>query len=179
MSLVSSGSDCRIISGYDVIPESANAIQDAIYDYPLGLQDYSLTCANNGEIATVVFYFDQEYDTSSWVWRKFDRSGQVYATMQDQVAYGTSVVGSSSVTTATYTVTDGGPLDEDGVVNGIIIDPSGPAVLAQGNLAETGVEVYTSFIAGGLILTLSLGLLIIPKYKEEEVVITRITVQFL
>jgi len=52
--------------------------------------------------------------------------------------YGTADVGGSTVTTVTFTITDGDPItDEDGIADGVINDPSGPAV-AVDDLADTG-----------------------------------------
>ena len=36
-----------------------------------------------------------------------------------------------------YTITDGGELDEDGLENGIIVDPSGPAAIISSVKAPT------------------------------------------
>lgn len=46
------------------------------------------------------------------------------------MTYGTATVGGTIVTTVSFTVTDGDPLtDEDAVADGVINDPSGPAVI--------------------------------------------------
>jgi hypothetical protein len=57
---------------------------------------------------------------------------------------------------ATYTVTDGSTLDEDGSLNGIIVDPVGLAVADSGLLANTGIDVRVPLIVG--ILLASAGL---------------------
>ena len=38
------------------------------------------------------------------------------------------MVGSQTVTTLSYSVTDGGVSDADGLANGVIVDPAGPAI---------------------------------------------------
>jgi hypothetical protein len=40
----------------------------------------------------------------------------------------TDTMDALDVTVATYQITDGGIYDEDGIVNGIIVDPSGPSI---------------------------------------------------
>ena len=125
--------------------------------YPLGLFDFELVCTDPGQTTSVTFYFDQTYDTAAWEWRKYDRNGQLYATMQDEVTYTTTQVGPSTVSTATYSLNDGGPLDEDGTVNSRILDPSGPAVAADGTiqdtgLSQTGIGSLLAIVAGFIIL---------------------------
>ena len=137
VTLESNGSTCRLITGYDILSESANATQDQDFDYPVGLMDFALSCSNIGESATIVFYFDKEYDVTDWQWRKYDRTTNQYTTIQSAVVYDVKTVGSEQVTTATYSLTDGANLDDDGTANAVIIDPAGPAVSTQEELELT------------------------------------------
>ncbi|MCX6725243.1 MAG: hypothetical protein NTX80_01715 [Candidatus Saccharibacteria bacterium] len=99
---------------------------DSLYKYPLGLASFTLACANPGGTAHIKIFYDKVYDTTAWKARKFvkgsfiDISGAVF---------GTADVGSTKVTTLSYDVTDGGILDSDGLTDGVIIDPAGPAQL--------------------------------------------------
>jgi hypothetical protein len=112
---------------------------DGSYVYPVGLTSFSLSCTIPGDTANVTIYYDKAYDTSNWKARKF-----VNNTFIDipGAVLGTATVGGQSVTTLSYTITDGGELDADGSVNGTIVDPAGPSVLASEAsapmLAETG-----------------------------------------
>jgi hypothetical protein len=66
------------------------------------------------------------------------------------------MVGDQGVTTATYRVTDGDErFDEDGIVNGEVRDPAGPAVLAAATagLPNTGLRHNTM----PLIVTVSIA----------------------
>jgi len=160
-----SGPNCRLIDGYAIVDEASNAVDDTDYVYPLGLFDFELVCTDPGLTTSVSFYFDQIYDTSEWEWRKFDRNGQVYATMRDEVSYNTVQVGASMVSSATYSISDGGALDEDGIVNSRILDPSGPAVPAD-TLSETGSRMVYYTISIGVIITAAAVLLKNARKRE-------------
>ncbi len=83
--------------------------------------------------------------------------GKQYADISEQVTYSNKQVGSTNVTTASYQITDGGPLDQDGQVNGEIKDPAGPAVeipKPESELAKTG-ENQGYYLQTAFILMLS------------------------
>ncbi|NNF16945.1 MAG: hypothetical protein HKN70_09370 [Gammaproteobacteria bacterium] len=61
------------------------------------------------------------YDPASG-WYKWDETSGELTDYSDYVTYNDNRV--------TISLTDGGPGDQDGVVNGIIVDPSGPAIAA-------------------------------------------------
>jgi len=120
---------CTFITENAFVAESSLAANDASADYPVGLVDFSVNCTTPGDSTNVTIYYDQVYNTTGWRYKKYDSSGNVYADITSIATFGTAVVGSSTVTTVTFTVTDGDPLtDEDGLVNGVINDPSGPAI---------------------------------------------------
>lgn len=93
------------------------------YVYPVGFLNFDAIC-NSGSTITVTVYYDNLYDTSNWVARKYTNG--IYATING-ASFGTAVVGGNTITTLTYDLTDGGSLDADGIVNGVIEDPVGPA----------------------------------------------------
>ena len=122
--------DCTFIFRNEFVDESALAVQDAIHSYPVGLADFTINCPDAGDSALVTLYYTQQYNTTDWGYTKYDSLGNVYAEITDLVTYGTATVGASTVTTVTFTVTDGDPqTDEDGIADGIINDPSGPSVI--------------------------------------------------
>lgn len=120
--------ECHALSKLTVLKQSELPKKDAGYNYPLGLFDYDLTCSQAGQSGTVKIYLDKEY-SNSWITRKFNRNTKQFSTIpKNDVIYGAAQVGGVTVSTITYTATDGGPLDEDGQKNGVITDPVGPAV---------------------------------------------------
>jgi LysM repeat protein len=60
--------------------------------------------------------------------RKYQNS--TYKTISG-ATFGAATVGGNTVSTLTYTLVDGGPLDADGTANGTIVDPVGAAVIAS------------------------------------------------
>ena len=127
--LKSAGADCTFITVHRFVTEESLPTQDSSATYPVGLADFQLRCSAAGQAADVVIYYDKQYDTSEWVWRKYNTTAQTYATVSG-VTFGTATVGGKTVTTARFTVTDGdSATDEDGVADSVINDPSGPAII--------------------------------------------------
>ena len=120
-----------------------------------------------GSTETVTLFLDQQYDSTTWEWRKLNTT---YSAVSD-VTYGTGVVGSNTVTTVTYTITDGGTNDIDGVANGVIVDPTGPGVAGAdtsdsgGDLAETGSVAFYAIIGGSAIVITSIAIQTLAKQK--------------
>ena len=148
------------ITAFTVESEASQSTQDADNDYPLGLYSYTLTNVPVGSTQPITIILDQQYDTTDWVWRKYNQSTGIYTDIPASAngTYGTTTVGSLIVTTYTYSVTDGGALDQDGIANGIIVDPVGPGVdtevLAEsgaGSLADTGLPI-TYIMYTGIVL---------------------------
>lgn len=124
---------------------------DSGYEYPLGLFDFTANCGSPGFTTTITQYF---YDapTSNFILRKY--ANGAYQTIND-AAISQEEIGGRSVLVVTYQVTDGGPLDADGVVNGVIVDPAGPATVQVPGAPNTGV----GGVAVGLQLAASLTIL--------------------
>jgi hypothetical protein len=120
---------CNIIKQFDVVSEESLPTQDSKFIYPVGLNNFKLQCNNPGEKADVTFYYDAKYDTAKWKYKKYDNNGNIYFDITDMVTYGTANVNGKAVTTVSYTITDGGAIDTDGITNGIIEDPAGPAIM--------------------------------------------------
>jgi len=136
---------------------ATNAKQDGAYTYPLGMIDFDIICSAVGGSATITQYYFGNYDASQFVARKYDATTQTYSTIPNATI--TSVtIGGQPALKITYSVTDGGPLDEDGVANGIIVDPAGPAIkdaspLTGGTLTDTGFNIMlTASLAAVLIV---------------------------
>jgi len=163
--------DCQLVTGFDIVKESELQKQDAYFTYPVGLNDFSLKCDSPGQTATVTFYYNKSYDTSTWSYKKYDTNTKEYTDISGQVTYGNKQVGGADVTTVSYKLTDGGPLDQDGLVNGEIHDPAGaaikvPEVVVEAgeslgesqnpSLAATGENEWSLVIFGTMILLFSL-----------------------
>ena len=76
----------------------------------------------------------------------------------------------TDVTTATYQITDGGITDVDGVADGVINDPAGPAVaVIAESLSDTGDGTSWIVVAGATIGATAL-LLTIRRRSLQEIV---------
>lgn len=132
-------SDVSLVAGSSVSADPA-------YTYPVGLIDFKVACGDPGFTATIKQYF---YDApaNNFILRKL-ANGQ-YATVND-ATFSRETIDGRQVLVATYDVTDGGPLDDDGLVNGEIIDPAGPAaaVVAAPNTGAKAAPLSIHIIAG-------------------------------
>lgn len=103
---------------------------ESTYYYPYGLFDFKVTAST----ATVTLYFHSTSSMSSYEYRKYDATNY-YARFQN-ATFGTALVGGQTIATVTLVLTDGGIGDFDGLINGIIQDPGGPAVVVSvGNIS--------------------------------------------
>lgn len=123
------------------------------YQFPLGMFDFNATCGAPGFTTTVTQYFydspTDNYAAVKYMNGKYEAvSG---ATITTQTIHGQKVL------VVSYQVKDGGPLDADGTVNGVIVDPAGPAVTSKApNTPNTGYGVsHTNPLA--TLLTYGLG----------------------
>ncbi len=136
---------CTFITENTFVAEHTLQVQDPTADYPVGLVDFKIACDEPGQSSEVVIYYSQKYDTSNWRYKKFNSQGKIYADISDLVRYGTAEVGGKTITTATFVVKDGDPkTDEDGVANGIIDDPSGPAILVVSSRGSSGKKLAST-----------------------------------
>lgn len=110
--------------------ESANSIHDPGFEYPAGLLDFTVDCGTPGFTTTVQQYFFG-VDNSGLILRKFNTSNNSYITLAMATITQDTIDG-KNVTVASYEITDGGDLDDDGVANGVIIDPAGVALSVVG-----------------------------------------------
>jgi hypothetical protein len=112
---------------------SENASLDKNYSYPAGLMNFTLDCVTPGGTATITQYY---YDLSdnNLVARKYNSATNTYSQIPGATISQVTIDG-HIVTKVTYQITDGGPLDEDGIANGIIVDPSGPAITTSNVVA--------------------------------------------
>jgi len=128
LAVSSSSSSCGQIQFFASRAVSEFPATDRGFLYGFWLWDFVISCDNPGDTADIQIYLDNEYDTSDWIYRKYNKLTQVYTDISDIVTYTTETVWSTDVTVINYSITDWSIYDEDGTVNGIIVDPSGPWV---------------------------------------------------
>jgi hypothetical protein len=78
------------------------------------------------------------------MYRKFDKKTNTYSDITDFVEFGTATLNGKNVTTISFVIIDGNTLlDGDGVKDGVISDPSGPALLVSAlpfaQISEDGI----------------------------------------
>jgi TolB protein len=113
------------------ITSLSQAYKDAGFNYPEGLLGFTLKCPSPGTTATVTVYYYGLSDSSNLVLRKYNNTTHTYQTIPG-VTISAATIGGQALTKATYQITDGGPLDQDGSANGVIVDPIGIAAPAVG-----------------------------------------------
>lgn len=114
------------LSALSTTNSSSLATSDGNYSYPLGLMNYTADCGTPGYAATIDLYYHGQTATSS-VLRKYNATTHTYTAITGYTITPTTI-GGQVATKVTYQATDGGPLDSDGLANGIIVDPVGLAL---------------------------------------------------
>lgn len=147
------------------------ASKDASFDRVTSdMVGFSMYCRDQGSTATVTLIYDTLLDTSNAVLRQFDTNLNTYKTISG-TSFGTRNVGGKTVTTASYSIADGGPYDLDGIANRIILDPVGIAkpasTIQQGNLARTGVNTIVINYIASFVGALSVLLLVLYLGKTR------------
>ena len=144
VTLIATGG-CRVINGVNNIFESQNTAQDPLNDYMIGMHSFQLLCTASGQSATITYVWDKLYDTSLWTdYEKYNPNTNTYSSISGLVTYGVSY-GKTSVT---YSITDGGPLDTDGLVNSTIEDPAGPVIINRPVITSpnSGSTIFSTLI---------------------------------
>jgi hypothetical protein len=106
--------------------------------------------------------------------RKYDYRTNTYSIITDAEISLVMIAG-QKVVKISYDIVDGGPLDEDGLVNGTIIDPSGPAVLGSTlGIPNTGLEAQSIpelLISGFFGLTMTaLGVRMLTRRARDRLI---------
>ena len=180
---------CTSVTDYSIqngIPDSNPSLPH--YAYPLGMHHFTLHCANPGDTATVNMYYDRGYTNNNWKYVKYDDTHDTLTDITDHVAFSTVDVNGVTVTMITLTLQDGDPtVDEDGVANGTIVDPSGVAQddsngtgggttggsggssLGGGQLPNTNITTvgHMALVYGIPTLLLIVAYLFLAKYEDR------------
>ncbi len=156
----------KYIMHSNVLSEADLPQQNSDVDFPVGLNEFNLLAPAPGASATARVIYDKVYDTSQWqFYSAFPAGG--FARYTGPVSFATGSVLGRSVTTASFTLTDGGALDYDGVANGIIDDPHGPAHTV-GGLASTGQGTQIIQIAAAVLLIVVIFTTTIPGWRSRQ-----------
>lgn len=123
---------CDAIENTSTNKESGLTVQDAAFSYPLGFVGFHLTGCDNGGTATVTVTFTGTFNPSAVVARKYNPNTNSFTTITGATKSTTTLDGNQALQ-ITYTITDGGELDQDGTANGTIVDPVGLAVQSVGS----------------------------------------------
>lgn len=125
-------------------------VKDNGYRYPYGLTDFILNCSR-GDTVNVTMYVHKDDDPEKYIPRKFITNHNNFTELSG-AAVSKEVLGASTAIKLTYSVQDGGDFDDDGEVNGIIVDPVGLAVENSGVLANTGAITGFAIFVGVVML---------------------------
>lgn len=129
---------------------SSLATKDNGYEYPYGLSDFTLYCSR-GDTVNVTMYVHENSEPEKYLPRKYNPATKTFNDIPGSVL-GTQQLGESSALKLTYSIKDGGDLDDDGEENGIIVDPVGLAREGHGVLANTGIVTVLGVPVGVLLI---------------------------
>ncbi len=133
------GTTVSLILPEDVTNPTVSAVdpdtipKDGDNQFPAGLTSFQFT-TTPGATKTVTLYYDLPGNPSGYTARKYKTNSQTFIDVPNASITREDYNGKSMLK-LTYSITDGGILDQDGVANGTIIDPVGLATTA---LADTG-----------------------------------------
>ena len=116
---------CQSNSSVSSSAESTSAV-DVAFNYPAGLLSYIASCPYVGFTTTATIYDFGTFDPATAVLRKYNSALGTYTTVAG-ATFSTVTIGGQAALKVEYSITDGGELDQDGVANGIIVDPVGSA----------------------------------------------------
>ncbi len=168
-------SGCSITS-ISISPESSNTEQDDSYAYQNGLVNFTANCGSPGFESTVnIYYFGVSKE--NLIVRKYNVNTNTYSTISTAVLT-EQLIGGTLATVATYSITDGGNLDQDGLSNGVIIDPVGLGQITQtqaqeigssgGDLVDTGQKLITYWIISSLFVVTPILVFCLSRGKHSN-----------
>jgi predicted extracellular nuclease len=118
------GDKCGFSAAEFVDPNSMAALPPANLEFPYGVLQFTVERCSVGTTATINVTLPSIPDFLAWLKHTATGGWDIYPHV---------LVDS----TFSFDVTDGGMGDEDGVANGVIVDPSGPAVVVGGGERAT------------------------------------------
>lgn len=166
-STVAISSDDCVISTAAATSGSSLSAYDSGYRYPLGLVNFSAECQAEGETISVSVYFFNASNASYRV-RKYSSATASYTTITD-ASIAQESIGNTPAVVTTYQVTDGSVRDDDGIVNGEIVDPIGlgETITERSNLSSTGQSLRKP-TAVGVILVAIAGFVMVFIWRRRK-----------
>lgn len=132
-------------SGFTASPVIADSPQEeASYQYPFGVMAFTLGCQTPGETVTVTKHYYTSANANNATLRKFSLVDGSTRPIPEAVLENVTLGGRQAIK-VTYPITDGGAYDEDGQVNGVIVDP-----VALGTIEEERAEIETDCVEESL-----------------------------
>ncbi len=124
---VDSSGDCASNQDVSVVEESSLAQPDEAYNYDHGVIDFQINCkiGETGGTAQVAIYFFGGIDSDGLSLRKIGSDGNSVSISGASISDVT--IDGQPALRASYSIVDGSSLDEDGLANGVIVDPVGLA----------------------------------------------------
>lgn len=146
VTFVTSGDGCA--ANGSVVPEEASTA-DTGFAYPYGLTDFTLNCTKGGEAEITKYVFDDTDDElTDFSVRKYRPNTHTYEAVEGSTV-SRETIGDETALVMSYTLSDGGTLDDDGVENGIIVDPVGLAhVFTESQVVDTPTTTTTTAPSG-------------------------------
>ena len=127
--------DGTTITCHSAVKETAMVVQDAGYQYPLGLVDFCFSGAGENNAVSLIFVTDLKPNEVAV--RKYNPTTNAYATINEATVIETTYEGKHALLVS-YNIVDNGPLDTD-VDEGEVADPVGLGVLGV-NAPNTGFK---------------------------------------
>lgn len=132
------------VTCHSAVKEVNLSVQDAGYQYPVGLVDFCFSTEDESNEIAIVFVTDLK--PNQVVARKFNPTTEQYATVSD-VSITETTHGGQHALLLTYTIVDNGPLDLD-PDDGEIADPIGLASTL--GAPNTGLQSVRDWLFGRL-----------------------------
>lgn len=161
MFITSGCSENGSVASVDV---SSLSKQDTNYEYPFGLTDFTLNCAR-GDTVNVSKYIFADINPATYTARKFNPVTSNYREVPGSVISTQTIVGRQALK-LTYSITDGGALDDDATANGIIVDPVGLASVGNG-LADTGQNQWTYVAVISFLATIGASVIMLQRRARD------------
>jgi len=128
---VPSANNCLVGGGQSIVSTSIKA--DGNYPALTNPVDFNVYCLTTGATVPITIIYDRVYTDPALVF--YNNSTQTYTPISN-AKFSTVTIGGITKTEVTYSATDGGAYDADGIANGVIADPVdliGPAVVTAPN----------------------------------------------
>lgn len=153
------------ITAVNSVAENSLSGQDGDKIYPLGLVDFSFT-APVGSTNQMSLTFVTDLKPSQVTARKYKPSTHTYVDVPGAIVTETTVGGQHALLLS-YSITDGGSLDDDGLANGVIVDPIGLASdPGKTELAATGSDITGPALIADLVAGLGVAAVIYMSMRS-------------